>query len=144
MEINCLKLPPLFVQAILSGQLKRAAGSWQLKTPLDFYGNRLETEIGNVFDDEKTIFIETERLLEHFVVDGCYGDDSYEQEPGFIPDVTDFSRVVHFGVSGDGSPFCFDFRENEEEPSVIWWDDVYWRKLAPSFQAFLDLFQIDE
>lgn len=144
MEINCLKLPQSFVRAILSGTLKREMGSWQLKHPLDFYGDPLETELGDVFENAKTILSATEQLPRDFVVDGYYGDDYYRQKPGFIPDIIDFSRIVHFGDSGDGAPFCFDFRENADEPSVIWWDDVYWRKVAPSFQAFLDLFELYE
>lgn len=82
-------------------------------------------------------------LPKHFAPDGFYGEPSVEADaPGYIPDIVDFSKIVCFGISGDGAPFCFDFRDNESNPSVIWWDDVYWRRVAPDFASFLELFDI--
>ncbi len=64
--------------------------------------------------------------------------------PGAIPDIVDFRGVVCFGMSGDGAPFCFDSRERGTEPRVIWWDDVYWRVVAPDFASFLPLFDLQD
>jgi hypothetical protein len=63
--------------------------------------------------------------------------------PGFIPYIEDFSMIVQFGRKLSGAPFCFDFRENAREPSVIHWEDggCYWRRLAPSFDTFISLFE---
>ena len=49
-----------------------------------------------------------------------------------------------FGMSGDGAPFCFDSRERGTEPRVIWWDDVYWRVVAPDFASFLSLLDLQD
>lgn len=50
--------------------------------------------------------------------------------------------MICFGISGDGAPFCLDYRTSENEPSVIWWDDIYWRKVSPNFKEFLALLEI--
>src|SRR5688572_4429467 len=140
MIIEGLRLPEAFVQAVRQGKLKREIGSWPLKEDVDAYGNPLETELGYVYEDEMTIAQETAELPQHFQPDGCYGTDECANEPGFVRDITDFSNIVCFGIAGDGAPFCFDFREDRHEPSIIWWDDVYWRRIAPNFEAFLNLF----
>jgi hypothetical protein len=61
--------------------------------------------------------------------------------PGAIPYIRDFSQIVQFGRSGSGEAFCFDFRDNRQEPSVIFWDDCYWRRVASDFEIFIDLFK---
>jgi hypothetical protein len=60
---------------------------------------------------------------------------------GFIPFITDFSQIVQFGYAGDGAAYCFDYREDPDEPSIIHWNDGYWRRVAPSFQQFNGLFE---
>ena len=146
MVINGLRLPDSFTRAIQAGKLWRAVGCWHLKADVDAYGCELETELGEVYHDEESLLRNTRSLPGDFQPDGYYGepDNEYLAEPGFIPDVVDFSRVVCFGMSGDGAPFCFDFREDPERPSVIWWADVYWRRIAPDFEAFLRLLDLDE
>jgi hypothetical protein len=64
---------------------------------------------------------------------------SPEHCPGFIPYIDDYSQIVCFGVSGSGEPYCFDYRENPEKPSIIQWHDVYWRRVAPDFETLLTL-----
>ena len=77
--------------------------------------------------------------------DGYYGEPSeWQNEPRFIPDIVDFSKIVCFGMSADGAPFCFDFRDNLEQPSVIWWADAYWRRVAPDFDSFVALLDLDK
>lgn len=139
MEIKGLKLPNLFIEDVEKGNLQRAIGSWQLRSNIDAYGNHLETDLGFVYDFE-TIIQETNNLPKDFALDGFYAEQSeWESEPGFIPDIIDFSQIVCFGISGDGAPFCFDFRDDLSNPNVIWWDDVYWRRIAPSYKAFKGL-----
>ena len=145
MEINGLYLPPLFVDAISAGRLKREVGIWDLIRNIDAYGNPLETDLGEVFDTFERIKKETDELPKGFEADGYYGEPSPDLEgPGAISDILDFSKIVCFAISGDGSPFCFDYREDIDEPSVIWWDDVYWRQVAPNFESFLSLFNMEE
>ena len=143
MEINGLKLPHLFVEAIREGMLRRDIGSWELRDDVDAYGNPLESDLKGVYEDVETIARETEELPEYYAPDGFYGEPSeWENTPGYIPDIVDFSKIVCFGISGDGAPFCFDFRDDESNPSIIWWDDAYWRRVAPDFASFLKLFDL--
>ena len=143
MEINGLKMPHLFVEAIREGILRRDIGSWELRDNVDAYGNPLESELGEVYEDIETIVRETQELPKYYAPDGFYGEPSEEaNEPGYIPDIVDFSKIVCFGTSADGAPFCFDFRDDESNPSIIWWDDVYWRRVAPDFASFLKLFDL--
>jgi hypothetical protein len=143
MKINGFDLPLLFLDAISSGRLKREVGSWDLAKNIDAYGNPLETELGEVFDTYEMLQKETDALSEGFEADGTYGEPATDLEgPGAIHDIIDFSQIVCFAISGDGSPFCFDYRESVDSPTVIWWDDVYWRRLAPSFEKFIELFNV--
>jgi hypothetical protein len=63
--------------------------------------------------------------------------------PGYLPRITDYSQILQFGMTQDGLPFAFDFRENLQEPSVIcmpkW--EVRWRRVAPNFETFLCLLE---
>jgi hypothetical protein len=143
MELNGLKLPHLFVEAIREGILRRDVGSWELRDDFDAYDNPLESELGEVYEAIETIARETEALPRDFTPDGYYGEPSeWEDAPGYIPDIVDFSKIVCFGISGDGAPFCFDFRGDEHNPSIVWWADAYWRRVAPDFASFLKLFDL--
>ncbi len=145
MKINGFDLPPLFVDAISVGRLKREIGCLDLIQNIDAYGNPLETDLGEVFYTFERLKKETDKLPTGFEPDGHYGEPTPDLEgPGVIPDILGFSKVVCFAISGDGSPFCFDYRESNDIPSVIWWDDVYWRQIAPNFKSFLSLFNLEE
>jgi hypothetical protein len=144
MNINDLEFPSLFIETISTGRLKREIGSWELIRKVDAFGNLLETSIGEMFDTVERIRKETENLAIDFEVDGYYGEPAPDLEgPGAIPDILDFSEIICFAISGDGSPFCFDYRNSPDKPSVIWWDDVYWRKIAPDFDSFIALFNLN-
>jgi hypothetical protein len=144
MKINCFNLPTLFLDAISQGWLKRGIGSWSLTQNIDALGNPLETELGEVFDTFERLKKETDELPSGFEINGYYGESAPGlEEPGAIPDIHDFSKIVCFAISGDGSPFCFDYRQSAKNPSVIWWDDVYWRRIAPDFRSFLALFNLE-
>jgi hypothetical protein len=143
MEINGLKLPALFLTAIRDGLFRRKVGSWPLKRDVDAYGNPLETELAYVYGSKERIVRATAELSEHWKPDDCYGEPSeWANAPSFIPDILDFSKIVSFGMAADGAPFCFDFRERVEHPSVIWWADAYWKRIAPDFEAFVELFDL--
>lgn len=147
MIINGLKLPESFVKAINSSLFYREVGSWELKQNRDFFGNFLETELGYVYSDLDEIKKHTDEQQKYFPSEYAFEDDSeeeYKNRSEYVPYILDFSKIVEFGISGDGAPFCFDFRENLQEPSIIWWDDVYWRKIAPSFDTFIKLFNLDK
>ena len=135
-------LPELFARMCKEGAFSRTRGSWLLKEEVDFFGNALETELGEVFCTGEMRARETARLPACFETDGDYGESRVDlRNPGTIPDIVDFEKILVFAISSDGAPFCFDFRESEVEPSVIWWDDIYWRLLAPNFAAFVSLFE---
>ena len=142
MQIGPHTLPDSFQSCIQSGRLKRARGSWQLRADRDAYGNFLETDLGQVYATLELIQLESSRLPEGFPADQADITDDYASEPGFIPYITDFTHILEFAIAGDGSPFCFDYRGSLAQPSIIWWDDTYWRCLAPSFDAFLALFDL--
>ncbi len=120
MEINGLKLPNSFVEAIHNSTLRREIGSWLLREEVDAYGNKLESELGEIYETQDALIRETNLLPKHFAPDGYYGEPSeWQNEPGFIPDIVDFSEIVCFGMSGDGAPFCFDYRDNLVPPTAL-------------------------
>ena len=141
MVVNGLKLPEHFVRLLESGHLKREVGCRELKRNVDAYGNPLDTELAEVFSSSDEIAAATSELAEYYMPEGDYGDEE-QDEPGYIPDITDFTQVVRFANSADGAPFCFDFRERPDEPSVVWWADAYWRRVAPDFDSFINLFDL--
>lgn len=143
MIINNLKLPISFVETLQKETLRRNIGCWDLREEVDAYGNHLESDLGELYETEDALIRETNLLPKGFEPNSYYGEPSESQdEPGFIPDIVDFSKIICFGISGDGAPFCFDYRDNLNEPSIIWWDDVYWRRIAPDFDSFLVLFDL--
>ena len=145
MTVDGFRLPASFLEAIASGSLRRKVGSWQLSSDRDAFGQKLETELGEVYDALDTVKGESAELPHGFEANGAYGESLEELAgPGAIPDIVDFRGVVCFGESGDGAPFCFDYRGGAAEPRVIWWDDVYWRVVAPDFASFLSLFDLKD
>lgn len=128
---------------LASGKLKRSVGSWQLQSNTDCYGNELETELAELLETETEIIAATKKLEIDFVGDGVYGEEPGETGSGAIADIVDFNKVVCFGYSSDGAPFCFDFRAPQLKPSVIWWDDINWRRVAPDFEQFIMLLGTD-
>ncbi len=143
MVVNGLRLPDGFVMAITSGTLQKA---WQLKENIDAYGNHLETDLGDIYEDEESIARETQAVASGFPADSPMVEASQEEkrQPGYIPYVTDFSKILCFAASGSGEDFCFDYRDGAEEPSVIYWDDTYWRRLSPDFAGFFALFDLTQ
>lgn len=143
MKISQCALPESMAAFLSSRSLKRKVGSWALKSDYDSYGNTLETELGEVLTTEVAMSAASIRLQKDFMPDGVYGEGPVEDCPGAIPDIVNFDKVVCFGYSSDGAPFCLDYRESEIAPCVIWWDDICWRKISPDFEQFLLLFDWD-
>jgi SMI1 / KNR4 family (SUKH-1) len=142
MEINGATLPRTLCEAIADSRLYRRVGSWPLITNKDYFGNQLEAELGHVFRSLDEIKKETQNLPRGFEIENSEVD-AYVPGVGGIPIIRDFSQIVCFAMSGDGAPFCLDYRASAVQPSVIWWDDIYWRMVAPDFDAFLSLFDFN-
>jgi hypothetical protein len=146
MEINGLKLPSAFVQDLQRGHLHRQRGSWELKKNESAYDEPLETELSHVFESLSRIQKETDELPEGYtslsVEDVAGYTDACGIQVGEISYIWDFSHIVCFAVAGDGAPFCFDYREDPQEPRVIWWADAYWQRVAPNYTSFIQLFDI--
>ena len=145
MTVNGHQLPAAFLRAVASGVLRREVGSWRLRSNRDATGQPLETELAEVYETPEAIERETFRLPDGFEPNGVYGESLSEMSgPGAVPDIVDFARVLCFGMSGDGAPFCFDYRDEPGEPRVLWWDDMYWRVVAPDFASFLAMFEVPD
>lgn len=146
MEINGLKLPDTFAQDVRSGRLRREQGSWELRKDESAYGEPLQTELGRVFDHLDLIQKETDELPKGFTFLSTEDAEGYTKlygiATGEVPYFWNFTKIVCFAVAGDGAAFCFDFRENEQQPTVIWWNDSYWQRIAPNYEAFIQLFDI--
>jgi hypothetical protein len=147
MVVNGLKLPESFVQLIRSGGLPNV---WVLKMEVDAYGNEFQSEL-RLLRAVQPMEQGAEALPVLFELQVSATPEERQQmdadsanEPGFIPYLFDFSEVVWFGDGHEDSPFCFDFRDDPQEPSIIYWDDVYWRRVAPNFMAFIDLYTPDD
>jgi hypothetical protein len=146
MLLNGFKLPDSFVALIDRPQPEL---SWAL------IGMEEAVEEGEPFGDPVIVELykrglieeETSQLPKTFRMGGSLPeeiealDDENRDEPGFIPTLTDFSQTVCFGRTPSGELFCFDYRENRDEPSVIYWNDSYWQWLAPNFDTFISRYQ---
>jgi hypothetical protein len=146
MVVNGLKLPDAFLQ--LSDAIERGGTHLFLfKEEVDAYGNRFQGGLHLWTADPAfqggTDWLSSGQWLGHpspeeiQEVNDCVAD-----YPGAIPWISDFSKIVCFGEEIQRSdPFCFDFRENPEEPSIISFDDCYWRRVAPTFEVFIGLYR---
>jgi hypothetical protein len=154
--VNGLELPTSFVEFLRDepGLLR------ELKGKVDAYGNPFEADFATDLErvasetdlatDLERIGHETADLAPNFGVADKWSPeevlsqtDKERTSPGFIPYIDDFSKIVQFGRTMAGAPFCFDFRENAREPSIIHWADYgsYWRRIAPNFDTFISLFE---
>jgi hypothetical protein len=122
MKVRGLILPSQFISSIQCGSLRRERGSWQLRDGRDAYANPWEAELGEIYETAERIQRESALLPRHFAPDVANTPEGFASKLGFIPYIIDFGRILAFGIAGDGA-----------EPSIIWWDDAYWRRVAPSF-----------
>jgi hypothetical protein len=142
MRVRGFTLPKEFVNFVESGQLRRKRRCWPPRDDHDAFGNRLESELGEIYETVEDIQRESDLLPRHFSPDIGDVPEMSLDAPGFIPYIFDFSRILTFAISGDGAPFCFDYREHDCQPSIIWRADAYWRCVAPNFTEFLRLFDV--
>jgi hypothetical protein len=155
MDVNGLKLPESFV--ILYETIKQGASAClSLTGSADAFGHPFEADL-ELWDQE--LVARTARLAVDYTVNEEEEFQSLlkiarltpaqireaiameSQRPGHVPLIEDFSKIVWFGRDPAGKPFCFDYRDNPEEPSVIHRGDAYWRRLAPDFDTLIDLYQ---
>jgi hypothetical protein len=142
MMVNGLELPTSFVQLASAIGRRELPDNWMLKEDVDAYGDPWQADI-EVFYDMERITSETAELAGVF--QPCYEAEVAGgycvKEPGFIPYIWDFSKIVQFGRTGGDAMFCFDYRDDLQQPSVIHWTDAYWRRVAPDIEAFVGLFE---
>ncbi len=140
MEVKGLRLPAIYVDA-LGQAIYPHAGVMVPIERRDAYGNPFTIDLAAVLADEEAMDRASARLPYGFEADDWYGKRE-AGVPGGIADIVDFSLVVWFGASSEGEPFCFDFRDDERNPSIICWDGeaLYWRRIAPDFEALLGVY----
>ena len=149
MVVNGLKLPDAFVQFLE----EHGYSDWELKGNVDAYGHPLEEATFVPYNSVEWMEQETAPLAQYFGPADLAGYSPEVQAkvraelavvpPGFLPEIADFSQIVRFGTSPSGEPYCFDFRENSQEPSIIHFPDVgsRWRRIAPNFETFISMFE---
>lgn len=144
MTVNGLQLPTAFERFLEEHRYS----SWDSIGKADAYGHPLEADFMALSSVER-MEQKTAGLARDFGT-GTWSPEELERyterergSPGFIPYIDDFSRIICFGRTAAGAPFCFDFRDDPEVPSVIHWTDrgSYWRRIAPNFDAFISLFE---
>lgn len=139
--INGLQLPEKFCDFAFKYKDSEGYCNLRLKKEIDCFGKHLECELAQIYPNEQELSQHTNLLSQYFVADGDYGEPGNKvSDPESIEDIIDFKKIVCFGIAGDGSQYCFDFRENRDTPSVIWWEDDHWRKISNSFEEFISLF----
>ena len=135
-----MRVPDAFLHAVSTGLV---ADGTVLYPPgaVDAYGHPLVLGLAQLYREPRAIVQATLRVAVGFEADAWYGERT-PPVAGAIPDVVDFSRILCFGSSLEGEPFCFDYREQASDPSVICWDGdaLSWRRIAPDVQAFLNIF----
>jgi hypothetical protein len=144
MEVNGLPLPAALVRIIRDGQGKFTYWMMKdhvIKERVDAYGEYFDGTHLDIFDYD-TIAEKTAKLPTRFVLPSEANYNYEAGSPGFLPLIRDHSKIVVFGEPGSGEPFCLDYRDNPQEPKVIWFDSyAYWRRVAPNFVAFLELLE---
>jgi SMI1/KNR4 family protein SUKH-1 len=143
MVVNESKLPDSFVALIDRPQ---PLDYWIPKEDVDASGHEYRSDL-ILLDRLAKIEEETNSLPVSFHVSSMMPEDfeewtrRYGQRPGFIPYITDFSKIVSFGRTPSGETYCFDCRDDPDEPSIIYWDDGYWVRRAPNFDTFISWFE---
>lgn len=140
MEIAGLRVPDEVLRVAHAGLIPDGDGL-RARDGVDAYGHPLALSLAQVYHEQAALIRATIRVVIGFEPDAWYGARTPEV-PGAIADVVDFTRVLCFGFSTEGEPFCFDFRDDPEHPSVICWDGdaLSWRRIAPDAESFLRTF----
>jgi hypothetical protein len=137
MVVNGFQLPEAFVRVVDEGGL--VADNSDAPNPVDAYGNQWSADLA-IYTSQSAMERCNLLMEQNGRVDPNEPPPSSPEHcPGFIPYIDNYSQIVCFGENGMGEPYCFDFRENPEKPSIIQWDDLYWRRVAPDFETLLTL-----
>ncbi len=95
----------------------------------------IETELSKVIVNKEDMLKWSDRLREYF---------STEEDRSGVNsslEISDFSQIVVFAESADGMPFCLDYRNNKNKPSIIWWDDDHWIRICSDQDEFVKIFE---
>ncbi len=119
--------------------LNKVQGYFKLKFPKDYteiihffdgYGLKVRGKDGKYFEPMIEVFKGREEIIEFY----HYDEDEIESEEDFyeisiidyhkedslvLPDST---KMVAFAGTSGKHHFLFDYRENEKEPSILFWD----------------------
>jgi SMI1-KNR4 cell-wall len=140
MVVNGFELPQAFVQLVEATQQDEGPSAWELKEDVDAYGEPWENGGLELYTNSEYMAEET-RALDRMYRQGKFQHlEGLSDEPGFIDDFTGVSHFVWFGSNAAGEVYCFDFGGDPKEPSVFYWEDGYWRRVAPNFKTFMELF----
>jgi hypothetical protein len=142
MTVNGLRLPEAFVELISQPDLPY---QWvPKKDAVDASGQPLNVLPLELYTDLETIDGRTAVLSRLYREENRFqGLPALAQEDDSAPDTADISKIVWFGGTSSGEPYCFDFRDDPTAPSVIYWDDGEWLRLASNFSDFMSLFACD-
>jgi SMI1/KNR4 family protein SUKH-1 len=141
MEVNGLRLPAALAQIVHKGQ--GVWTTWIMKEPVDAYGDHFDRDRLEILGYDPMVE-ETAALPDRFVYVSEEDARGEADNLGFIPYIqgySDCSKIVVFGQDGSGWPFCLDYRENLQEPRVVFRDETHWRRLAQNFAAFMELIE---
>lgn len=127
MVVNGLSLPDSFAQLLAAIEDGRSPDWWEAKAGSLWVGG-ICLEIHASID---LIQWHTDMIVQLYQEEGRF-------QGGEISDIT---RIVCFGSTPSGEPFCFDFAEDPQEPSVIYWDDGDWQRVDPNFETFISQFE---
>src|SRR5215212_5939302 len=93
--------------------------------------------------DTKEMQAETDRMSKGFFHEGRFPHlPEYAKQSDYLVDFTGVSNFVPFAHTSERSTmYAFDFGTDPKEPSVVFWEETgYWRRVAPNFQAVMELF----
>jgi SMI1/KNR4 family protein SUKH-1 len=145
MEVYGFQLPAAFVQLQRDIRERNLDSIWVQKNRVDAFGRPWEVSDITFADAIEEIKEDIDFLRQCFRQGGFHQIEQARNAPGFVADFTDVSKLVWFGRMATGDPYCFDFGNDPEKPSIIFWETApgfcYWRRVAPDFESFIALFQ---
>lgn len=135
--VNGLRVPAALVQAV-----QQRGRVWAPRDGVYPFGARWKRHLQLSLDERS--LAKSSEWLDPFGAESqrfLHGSDAWEIDPGFIPYITDFSQILDCGIETLVRPVCLDFRDSPLEPSVIYWTGTYWRRIAPSVDAFITMIE---
>lgn len=145
MEVNGFRLPAALVQVLQDANAEST--NWMQREPdpskqVNAYGDKFD--LGDIMIlSYDTMVRETDNLPERFpfMTEESYNSHRLAKAPSTLPFIDDYSQIVVFGKVGSGEPYCLDYRENPQDPSVFHLPNYgsVWTRVAPNFAAFREL-----